>query len=688
MLEQNLNPLLSDSPNIPWTETKEAHLVPALQFQMEAFKRRFQQILEQPAEPTFENTVLAIDFASEGLDRVFTLYSLYSSCLRTPAFKAIQKEVIALSSELTHLMMTDRRYFDRVDRLRAQLPKGSEEYEIVDDLYDSFVQNGIHLSPENQLILKETNQRLSELSQLYRNQSEGRRASIRIKVTDAADLKGLNAQNRQALMEKRDAAGNFWIEITNNDLISDILENSPVESLRKRVFYAEAKPTVARKYLTEEEAGEAWKIDNDATLIEIANLRIRVARLLGYQTYADLALKDRMAKNIGNVRQFYQALVPGVIQLADKEKTDLLKFAQTLDPKVQKIDPWMRGYYATQMEKALFSVDQEKIREYFELDRTLRSVFDFFSDLFQIRFERDSSVKSYLPEVQVYRIVDSETGKLLSELHLDLFLRPETKNTGAWKASYQKAGLTSRGRQTSILGIALNLTRAPEGLPTLMRLDEVNTLFHELGHGVHEALSSVKYQSLAGTSVARDFVEFPSQIMENWLYTPEFLEKDAVHYQTGEPIPQDWIEKLKASMKFMAGSAIRRQATLGLIDLSWHTLSEPLAYADGFAEEFERGVYSSYSIPIEGDFNPISGRFNHIFAGGYAMGYYGYLWGNVIEADGFDYWSADRTQIREKALQLRHALLSQGGVRDGDVLFRAWTGRDYSPAAFLKRNGL
>ncbi|NDG84771.1 MAG: hypothetical protein EBX52_07000, partial [Proteobacteria bacterium] len=547
---------------------------------------------------------------------------------------------------------------------------------------------GIHLPEADQERLQKIEERLSDLGDLFERNRRIQRNAVRVKISNLSLLKGIPDSTIESVKATRDADGDYWIALNRPNLITQIMEKAESSELRRRVYFAGAGKDVAKRYISKEEAGKAWSVDNRPVLLEIVSLRQELAKLSGRSRYADRVLENRMAKSVERVERFYRELFPAVQKAADKDKAELLAFARSVDPTITSVEPWDQSYWVTRMYEEKFQLDDEKVSEYFEVKRTLQSVLDFYSGLFEVRFEKAPSVKSYLPDVEVYRIHDSRTGKLLSELHLDLYTR-ETKSPGAWKASIQKAGLTPRGHQTSIMEITMNLERAEEGKPTLLRIDDVNTLFHELGHGMHEALTTVKYQSLAGTSVARDFVEFPSQIMENWLYTPEFLNTGAIHYQTGKPIPQAWIKRIRDAQNFRAGTYIRRQMTLGLLDLKWHTVTDgvPVSYP-AYVDLFEKLTYIQYDIPYNSEFSPFSPGFGHIFSGGYAMGYYSYLWGNMIEADGFEYWYADKSKIKEKALKLREVILSRGGATDANELYRAWTGRDYDPKAFLKRSGI
>jgi Zn-dependent oligopeptidase len=679
---------VSDLRAIDWPGVEPAQLLPALREQFEQFKIRFNTILDAKSPPTFQNTVLAVDLASAEFDRIRSVYSVFRYNHRTPALDSIQNEINLISTDYSTLVLSDRRFYERVSRLLKKLTPGSEEYQITKGIHDAFLERGIQLSAADQEAMAGIHRRLGELATEFDRNRLILKNSVRIKVQNLEELKGLPEAALNQVRASQDLEGYYWIPLKNQMLVTQILEKVESSSFRKKVFFADFPKMTASKYITAEEAGETWSIDNRPVLVEIANLRQRLAQIQGRQHFAEGALRHRMAGTVERVQQFYQDLLPGLSKLVAQEKAELLQFVQSLNSKIEKVDPWDRSYYSSKLFHEKYRLDEDRLSEYFEVKRTVQSVLDFYSDLFDIRFEKVPATLSWLPDVEVYRIIDQASGKELSELHLDLYSR-ETKTAGAWKLSLQKAGLAQEGRQGSVMEITLNLNRAPGDQPTLLRINEVKTLFHELGHGVHEAFSKVKYQNLAGTSVARDFVEFPSQIMENWLMTPEFLEKGAIHYQTGERMPAEWIERIRESKKFRIGGRLRGQAMLGLIDLKWHTLTEPFPLESLLkVDELEKAIYREQGLEVSEDFSPTSPTFAHIFSGGYAMGYYSYLWGNIIEADGFEYWYSDRSKIKPKALQLKRVLLSQGGVKDPNQLYRAWTGRDFTPAAFLRRSGL
>lgn len=682
------NPLVTDPHRIHWNRIRPEHFVPALRHQLEVFKNRFALILGYPYEPDFISTVLAVELSSQEFNRTLNLYAIYQLNHQTPEFQAIQGEVDALENDFNDLVFQNRKYYHRVAAALKKLKPGTEEYAMTREVFEGLCERGVHLPKTQREELGRIERRLSDLRSEFDQNRILRTNSIRVRVQDLSVLEGLPERWLEIVKQSRDSDGIYWIPLKNHSLVTQILENVKSSKFRKKIFHAGSSRAVAEKVITAEEAGAAWSVDNRPVLLEIITLRQKRARLLGLGNYAEGALKDRMAGSIEQVHKFYQDLLPGIQTLAAREKSELETFAKEQTPSLRRLDSWDRPFYLKRLYQQKYQLDEDLISEYFEVNHTVSSVLGFYSDLFGITFERLEGVASWLPDVEVYRITDPKNGEMLSELHVDLYSR-NTKQSGAWKASIQKAGATAWGRKSGIMEVTLNIDRAPEGQPTLLRIDEVNTLFHELGHAMHEAFSKTQYTMLAGTSVMRDFVEFPSQLMENWLYTPEFLNRGAIHYQTGERIPAEWVARIRDSDRFQIGNQIRRQIMLGLIDLHWHSSSEDFSSAPAhLVDEFEKDIYLRYGVDHAKEFSPFSPNFGHIFSGGYAMGYYSYLWGNMIEADGFDYWYSDPTLFRAKAQQLREAILSHGGTRDPNELYRAWTGRDYSPMPFLKRIGL
>jgi Zn-dependent oligopeptidase len=682
------NPLVTSPHGIHWDRIRPEHFVPALRHQFEVFKNRFALILGFPYEPDFISTVLSVELSAHEFTRTLDVYAIYSLNHNSLPFQAIEREVDALQDDFYELIYQNRKYYNRVSAVLKKLKPGTEEYEMTRQVYEDFRERGIHLPQAERKELSRIERRLTRLRSQFNQNRMLQDNSVEIKVTDLQVLEGLPEKWLEMVKQSRDHTGAYRIPLKNHSLVTQIMENVHSSEFRRKVFFAGASREVSQRYITAEEAGASWDVDNRPVLLEIITLRQKRARLLGLNNHAELVLKDRMAGSTLQVHQFYEDLLPGIQALANREKAELEQFARTLNPSVGRLEPWDRAFYVKRLYQQKYHLDEDKVSEYFEVNRTLRSVFDFYEDLFGIRIEKLEGASSWLPEVEVYRISDRTTGEVLSELHVDLYTR-DTKSPGAWKASIQKAGSSPWGRQGGVMEITLNVDRAPEGRPTLLRIGEVNTLFHELGHAMHEAFSKTHYTMLAGTAVKRDFVEFPSQIMENWLYTPEFLNRGAIHYQTGERIPEEWIERIRDADRFRIGTGLRRQIMLGLIDLHWHSTSEDFSSAPAhLVDEFEKGIYDRYGVDRLEEFSPFSPSFGHIFSGGYAMGYYSYLWGNMIEADGFDYWYSDPSRIHEKARALRETILSRGGTRDPNELYRAWTGRGYSTAPFLKRIGL
>jgi peptidyl-dipeptidase Dcp len=687
-VELEANPLLSDRTQIHWSQIQADHFLPAIHHEYGVFQKKFTQILSDPAAPTFQNTVLALEDAGDDFSRILGIFSVYVSNHSTPAIRHIQDEINGLAEDYMDFTFQNEKLYERVSLVLPTLHRGTEDFELTERWMEGFEERGIHLDPDRRADLARVHRRLGALEDQFERNLLIQENSIRLKVRDLKDLGGLPAKWMEEVKALKGADGYYWIPLKNESLIQHLLEHVRVPSFLKKVYYADFPRAIAQNYLTPDEAGEAWSVDNRSVLLEIVHLRQRLAGILGGGSYADQVLKGRMAGSVERVRQFYQDLIPGVLKLAEKEKKELFRFAQSFDPMIRKIEPWDRARYLHWLYDSKFALNEDQVSEYFELNHTVKSVFDFYGHLFNIRFERVPGAETWHPEVDVYRVIDIEAKRTLAEIHLDLFSR-ETKTGGAWMAPIEKAAPAAGGSKPAIMSVSLNLDRALGGKPTLLRLDDVSTLFHELGHAMHEAFSGVKHAALAGTAVKWDFVEFPSQIMENWLYTPEFLKKAAIHHQTKLPMPKEWVKPIQESAGFRMGTRLQSQILLGLVDVHWHTTRASLVQAPAeLVDEIEKEIQNQIGFDYSPEYAPISPNFSHIFSGGYAMGYYSYLWANMIEADGFEYWYSDPAKIKEKALHLKSVLLSKGGSLHPDELFRAWTGRDYSVKAFLKRSGL
>ena len=680
------NPLLTDRSTIHWSQIEASHFLPALRHEYGVFQEKFTKILSDPSSPTFQNTILALEEAGESFSRILGIYSVYVSNHSTEAIREVQDEMNGIAEDYMDLMFQSEILYERVSSVQASLRQGTEEFELTERWREGFEERGIHLDPGRRAELARIHRRLGVVEDQFERNLLVQENSIRLKVRDLKELGGLPSKWLEEVKALKGADGYYWIPLKNEVLIQHLLENVRVPSFLKKVYYADSPRAIAQNYLTPEEAGNAWNVDNRSVLLEIVHLRQRLAGLLGGGSYADQVLKGRMAGSVERVRKFYEDLIPGVLKLAEREQKELFRFAQSFDPMIRKIEPWDRARYLKWLYDSKYSMSEDEISEYFEVNHTVNSVFGFYGDLFNLHFERAPKAETWHPEVEVYRVIDLDSKRILAEIHLDLYSR-DTKTGGAWMAPIEKA--TEAVAKPAVLSVSLNLDRALGRKPTLLRLDDVSTLFHELGHAMHEAFSGVRHASLGGTAVKWDFVEFPSQIMENWLYTPEFLKKAAIHHQSGMPMRRDWIKPIQESAGFRMGTRLRSQILLGLVDVHWHTTDASLVHASAdLVDEIEKGLHHRNGFEYPADYSPVSPSFSHIFSGGYAMGYYSYLWANMIEADGFEYWYSDPSKIKEKALRLKSVLLSKGGALHPDELFRAWTGRDYSVNAFLKRSGL
>jgi Zn-dependent oligopeptidase len=604
LLSGNQTAAISSSRDIRWNTLPPPVLLKKIQADFETFKIDFDRIVHSKEAPTFENTLLAIDIASNKLGNSMSMYSWLNEALKTPEIEAIQAPVNAVMTQYQALVIQSEPYLKRVELIRPQLKPGSEEAIITESAYKNLMQSGARFSDEKKARLTSIHERLANLGNDFEN-------NIQSMKTDPAAL----------------------------------------------------------------------RTANEKVVLETIELRGQLAKELGFESYADLVLEDRMAGSPERLRKFYQDLMPEIKRLAANEKRAITRFQNT-HPELG-LDAAVAG-----LKNKLYHVDDNQFLPYFELGNTVRGTFDFLEEMFEIKIVRLQDVKSFSPEVMVFQVLDANTQKVISELHLDLFSRA-TKRQGAWMATLRAGGLGANGNEFPIVGVFLNMKVPPAGKGVLLRPAQVKVLLHELGHALHESFSTLKYKEFAGARVKRDFVEFPSQIMENWLTTPEFLAKVSKHYATKEPMPIELAEQFKKSEGFLAGNAAERQMQLGIIDFSWHELSDPhFSENCDFVCDFERKSLKEFSIRTDKDYTPVSPHFMHVFGGGYAMGYYGYLWAKMIEQDGFEYWHQDPASIHEKAMRLRNEILSQGGLTDPNELYRKWRGHDFSSEAYLKSIGL
>lgn len=673
------NPLLEEwnTPHqtVPFDKIKNEHFVPALQFAIAQAKKEIETIAKNPAPPTFENTIAALENSGGLVDRIATILSNLNSAETNAELQKIAKETSPMLSEYTNDVLLNEDLFKRIKYIydnRASLNLDAESQMLLEKTYKRFARNGANLNAQQKELLRSIDKRLAALSLQFGENVLNDVNEFMLEITDENDLVGLPDFVREAAREtakKKNKKG--YVFTLQAPSYIPFMTYSANRELRKQLFMA---------YNTR--AFKNNKNNNTQVMKDIVALRHQRARLLGYPSHAHFVLEERMAQNPETVHRFLDELYTYAKPIAEKQMQELLAYAQKQGFTDSRLQRWDYSFYAEKLKKEKFNIDNETLKPYFQLENVLAGAFDVAGKLFGLRFKEVKNIPVFHQEVKTYEVFD-EKGNFVAVLYTDFFPR-EGKRSGAWMTSYREQKKINGKDIRPHVSLTCNFTRPTETKPSLLTFDEVNTLFHEFGHCLHGILANTTYQSLSGTNVAWDFVEMPSQVFENWCREPEVLASFAKHYQTGEAIPADLIEKLKEAANFMEGYATMRQLSFALLDMAWHSKD------NGNIEDIEK--FEKQAISKTDLFPDVAGistgsAFNHIFSGGYSAGYYSYKWAEVLDADAFELFKEKGIFNREVAQRFRE-MLSRGGSEPPMELYRKFRGQDPTPKALLKRSGL
>lgn len=674
----NTNPLL-EAPTNPYgapayDKIKSSDFKPALEDALASAKKEIEAITENPEDPTFKNTIEALEFAGRDLSRIeYIFYALLSSCTNAELQKTAEEISPAMTEYSMSIILNDK-LFGRVKAVWEQrdgLNLTQEQGKLLKDTYKSFSRNGANLPEDKREEFRKVAEELSLLSLKFENNVLAATNAFTLDITDEEDLAGLpDYVKDMAADEARNRGKEGWTFTLNVPSYSPFLKYSDRRDLREKIWRAYNSKCVLDDN------------DNTANIVRIVALRERYANLLGYETYADYALEERMAKNRETVDSFLGNLMVQSLPAARKDVEEIRKYAAEhgFDGTLM---PWDFSYWSEKYQNDVYSLNEELLKPYFTLDNVQAAIFDLAHRLYGYNFKEIDNIPVYHPDVRTFEVTD-ENGVFLSLLYIDFFPR-DSKNGGAWMTELRPMCVRDGVEERPFVSLVTNFTKPVGDTPSLLTFYEVTTILHEFGHALHGMSAKGTYPSLTGTSVARDFVELPSQIMENWAYEPEYLKTFAKHYQTGEIIPQEYIDRIVAAKNFLAGYSQVRQLQFGTIDMAWHSgkFSEG---ADPVA--FEQEVLSSSAVLPVIDGIVTSPSFTHIFAGGYSAGYYSYKWAEVLEADAFGLFKEKGIFNKEVAGSFHDNILTRGGIEDADVLYRNFRGRDPEPDALLKKLGL
>ena len=648
----------------PFSQIKNEDYLPAIKKGIEIAKAEIDAIVNNPEAPTFENTIVAMEFTGDVLDRASSIFFNLNSAETSDEMQKIAQEISPLLSEFGNDVRLNAALFAKVKAVYDQkelLNLSTEQATLLDKKYKSFSRNGANLSEDKKSKLREIDMQLSKLSLQFGENVLAETQAFQLHITDEKDLSGLpKSQNK-----------NGWIYTLDHPSYIPFLTYADNRELRKKMAIAFGSKGFQNN-----------EFDNQDIVLKIAKLRFDRAQLLGYKTHAHYVLEERMAQTPEQVISFLNDLLAKAKPAAQKEFEELAAFAKKLDG-IDRLEKWDGAYYSEKLKQQMFNLDDEILKPYFQLEKVLEGAFTIAERLYGITFNEIFDIDKYHEEVRTFEVKDTKN-ELVAIFYADFFPRKGKRN-GAWMTSFKSQYVLNNNNERPHISNVCNFTRPTATKPSLLTFNEVTTLFHEFGHGLHGILANTIYPSLSGTSVFWDFVELPSQIMENWCYEAEALSLFAHHYQTNELIPMELVQKIKESASFQEGMATLRQLSVGLLDMGWHG-QDPTAISD--VKTFEMEQFSATQLYPEVKENAMSTAFSHIFQGGYSSGYYSYKWAEVLDADAFAYFQEKGIFNVEVATKFKENVLSKGGTEHPMVLYKRFRGQEPKPDALLKRAGL
>lgn len=674
MSNQN-NPLLQDFNYAPFSKIENEHFKPAISKAIAMAREEIKAITENPEPPTFHNTIETLEFSGEKLDRVAGIFFNLNSAETNEEIQKIAQEVSPLLSEFSNDIILNKALFERVKSVydnREELSLNTEQETLLDRKYKAFSRNGANLPLDKQNELRDLDKQLSKLSLDFGQNVLAETNKFELHLTNEKDLDGLpDSFKDEAAQVAKDRKKDGWIFTLEYPSYLPFMKYAKNRDLRKKMALAFGS-----------KAFHNDKLDNQENVLKIAKLRYQRAQLLGYQTHAHFVLEERMAETPEKVEQFLDEILKKAKPAAEREFAELENFAKDLDG-IDQLQKWDSAYYSEKLKQKLFALDDEKLKPYFKLENVIEGVFTVANKLYGLSFQEIFDVDKYHEDVKTFKVLDEDKNEI-ALFYADFHPRPG-KRDGAWMTGYKPQFKKEGKIERPHISIVCNFTKPSKNEPSLLTFNEVTTLFHEFGHALHGMLGDTQYPSLSGANVYWDFVELPSQLLENWCYEKEALQLFARHYKTGEVIPMELVQKIKDSANFQEGMFTVRQLSFGLLDLSWHGV-DPSGITDVKANE-DKAFEPTKLYPNVPE-NCMSTAFSHIFQGGYSAGYYSYKWAEVLDADTFEYFKEHGIFSREIANKFKANILSQGGTQHPMTLYKNFRGKAPKPDALLKRAGL
>lgn len=669
-----------DTPHqtLKFSQYPTSEYLQAMRLAMKEHKKEIENIKNNPEAPTFENTIVALEESGDMLSRIqYCFYNLLNA-ETNDEMDNIAGEISPEETEHTNVIYQDATLFARVKAIydkKETLNLTIEEKKLLEETYESFENMGATLPADKQKEFSELSKQLSVLTLQFQQNVLKSTNEYKLKVADVAQLSGLPQAILDAAKEeaKKDTFEGYVFTLKAPSYVP-FMKYADNRELRKTIYLA---------YNSRSTSGDSNNIE---VLRKITETRLKIANLLGYKCHADKILRHRMAENKENVYKLLEELLAAYKPTALKEVEAVKNFAASYSIPVAKTDfqPWDWSYYSEKLREKEYSINDEQIKPYLELENVKKGVFGLATRLYGLQFVKNDKIEVYHPEVEAFDVIDKD-GKYLAVLYTDFHPR-EGKSGGAWMTEFkpqwiEKDGTNSRPH----ISIVMNFTRPTENEPSLLTFDELTTFLHEFGHSIHGMVANSRFASLSGTNVYRDFVELPSQLMENWALEKEYLDSFAKHYKTGEKIPAELIEKIRRAANFNTGYFTLRQLSFGYLDMAWHTLETPYT---GDVKQFEENAWAKTQLLNSVPSSLMSANFTHIFSGGYSAGYYGYKWAEVLDADAFAVFKEEGIFNQQTAERFRREVLEKGGSEHPMTLYKRFRGQEPTIDALLKRNGV
>lgn len=659
----------------PFSSINQADFIPAFDEAIAETREEIDRLVANPDMATFENTIAALAFSGMRLDRISNIFFNLHSAETNEELDKIAQEVAPKLSKLSNDITLNFDLFERINAIYEQkgnLDLNTEQLMLLEKNYKDFVRNGALLTEDKKQQLRDIDAELSVLKLKFGEHVLADTNAYQMHLLDPAELAGLPEGAVEAAQELAKEQGKEgWIISLDYPSYIPFMTYAENRARREELAIAAGK-----------KAFQDNENNNEAIVLRIVNLRHQRANLLGYPSHAHFVLEERMAKDPETVKAFLNDLLAKGKPAAEKEFAELSAFAKEIDG-LEQLQKWDGAYYSEKLKQLKFNLDDEKLKPYFKLENVMQGAFDIANKLYGIHFKEVGTIDKYHPDVQTFEVRDNHGG-LVAIFYADFFPRKGKRN-GAWMTSFKPQYIKEGENERPHVSIVCNFTKPTATKPSLLTFNEVTTLFHEFGHALHGMLANTTYPTLSGTSVYWDFVELPSQVMENWCYEEEALALFAKHYESGASLPMEYVEKIKESAAFLEGLATVRQLSFGLLDMAWHG-QDPSGIQK--VKDFELAAFADTTIYPDVADNAMSPSFSHIFNGGYSSGYYSYKWAEVLDADAFEYFKEEGIFNTEVAKKFKDNILSKGGTVHPMELYKAFRGKEPSVDPLLKRAGL